>query len=481
MNTLHETIKQMITDEVKIYKIYASRSSLNNENRKDLTLFDLYRKQDEPNDNHISQKIYGKQPDSTYSRLKNRLYQDLSKSFILNGFDDKNIDGLLKFALYKYHYDKNRYSLALRMLRQAQKRATEQNDYELLDMILSALVKLSREFPDIDPEVIVQQRVLNEKKLRLSKQADDLLALLTHRLRLNQSMEKNPGDDAAREALKIIREFKRNPAYHEERSLALRMHKTVCRYFIEKKNFESLTSYLLENIEEISPYSLNKQEVETSAELIIYLINALNETRRFDLVPQYTSLLSSLLEKSGKLMWKKFSYFCYQPLVYMHSEKRMHEKALHILEEMIRLKISGFNPTYELFTLLNMAICKYELRRYKEAAKHIAIMRRNKAYPKLEKRFRLKIELADFIIRFSGEDFSYIEIRLPQISKDFKQELSDAEKTLIQLFQQMLKSPNYRTDKKAIELALKITENPSTDRYAIDHVFWVKSHFDKTR
>lgn len=479
MGILYESIKQMSIDEVKQFKIYASRASQNKDSRKDLALFDLYRKGMAQDDDLAARKIYGAEDTKAFARLKNRLGEEISKSLIINAFDDKNVDGLLKFALYRYHYDKSRYVLALRMLRQSQKRALEQNDYELLDMVYSAMIKLSREFPEIDPEVMIKNRVENEKKLRLAKQIDDLLALLNHRLRISQGLGKKNTAEGSREALRLIREFRRNPSFVEVRTLSMRMHKTVSRYFIENRDYESLVDYLQKNRDEIRASPENKQETETAVELMIYLVNALNGTRRFDLVPQYTSELTDMLEHAGKEVWKKFAYFSYQPLVYMYSEQRMHEKALRILEEMEERKISGLNPTYELFTVMNKAICKYELTRYKEAARHLGEIQRSKAYKNLDNRFRLKIEIADLIIRIADGDYKYLEVRLPQVIKDYNKtaDITQVEHNLLELFQIILKTPNFRTDKKALALARELLYTPLADQPIIDYSIWIKSVF----
>jgi hypothetical protein len=83
MNALFELIKAMNTYECRHFKLIANRTN-QAPDRKDIVLFDYYRKHnDKCDEKKIAKKLYGDNINAFY-RLKNRLLSNLKNSLTLN-------------------------------------------------------------------------------------------------------------------------------------------------------------------------------------------------------------------------------------------------------------------------------------------------------------------------------------------------------------------------------------------------------------
>ena len=87
MNTLQEIILSMSKEELRFFKLYASRTN-SNKTRKDILLFDQIKKTDQFSESNFQQKHYDQNKNAFY-RLKNRLLEDINKSLTLQYLDEE--------------------------------------------------------------------------------------------------------------------------------------------------------------------------------------------------------------------------------------------------------------------------------------------------------------------------------------------------------------------------------------------------------
>jgi len=155
-------------------------------------------------------------------------------------------------------------------------------------------------------------------------------------------------------------------------------------------------------------------------ELFIYLINSLNAVRKYHEAIQYAQELKEYLESEGKVYYEKFVYFCYQSRVNAFAELKQHQKALDELEEAERLKITRLNPSYEIFAMINTAICRYELHDYTKAAKTLGRLYLLPGFRQLDKLLKLKVEIAELIIRIEKGDLDLADYKWRVLMKDYE-------------------------------------------------------------
>nr|MBP9152533.1 hypothetical protein [Flavobacteriales bacterium] len=177
MDTLNQMVLGLNKEEIRFYKIYSSRIA-SNQPRKDIELFDLIRKEREFFDEDAAcDRFYPDGNKNPYYRLKNRLKSDLSKSLMVQHFEDEDVAQAINlYNLARHYISRNLYPLAEHFLGKAEKRALTLENLELLDLIYTEFIRLSQEMLSINPETYILKRQENESRLKSIRQIDDILA-----------------------------------------------------------------------------------------------------------------------------------------------------------------------------------------------------------------------------------------------------------------------------------------------------------------
>ena len=151
MNILNQIIAHMNKEQVRGYKLFVNRTN-EKDDRKDVLYFDYIRKSgDSYDENKIHQRLYGETDKNTFYRLKNRVLLDVSKSLMVQHFDDDElIHALHLLALEKFHFNRNQIHIAHYFLKKAEAEAKKIENYELLDIIYGEYIRLSREMITIN-------------------------------------------------------------------------------------------------------------------------------------------------------------------------------------------------------------------------------------------------------------------------------------------------------------------------------------------
>ena len=104
----------------------------------------------------------------------------------------------------------------------------------------------------------------------------------------------------------------------------------------------------------------------------------------------------------------------------------------------------------------------------------------------LDEAFRLKIAIAELIVRYELEDFEFIEKKIAQVKKDFsslfKDENFKKDATLLEIIQLMIKSDKPKADKFLQQKALKFSktfEPGKAESEIIDYNEWLEGIFSK--
>lgn len=135
MNALFELIKAMNTYECRHFKLIANRTN-QAPGRKDIILFDYYRKQNyEFDEKKIAKKLYGNNINAFY-RLKNRLLSNLKNSLTLNHMKhDEELIIYRQLFIAKLMNTRGCTDLSIDFLIEAEKKAIEKNYPDLLKLI----------------------------------------------------------------------------------------------------------------------------------------------------------------------------------------------------------------------------------------------------------------------------------------------------------------------------------------------------------
>ena len=427
MKILQQLISGMNKEQIRFYKLLAGRT-FTPEDRKDILLFDYIRKSGEQyKDEKIFKKLYPTSEKNAFYRLKHRLLSDLNKSFSIQHFEDDDfIFTCHMLALYKYFSDNNKLKEAEHYLKKAEGGAKSLESFELLDIIYGEYIRLSQDTLHINPEGYIEKRKMNQEQIHQLRAIDDLLAVVTYRLKTTQnfSPEKNPLLDLLKQTTDDYlqdRDLKKSP------KLRFRIYHAVSQVLLQRHDYKSLEQYLLNIFKEFEKEKLfNKQNHDTKLQILTYIVNTLFKNNKLKQSLQYAERLRKAMEEFHHLLCDKYIFFYYNSLVINYSILDK-DKAIEILGDLkdnVKIKSNSF---YHLFVYLNLATQWFDKKNYKEAIRNITKLYLLDGYKTADRSLKFKIGVAELIIRYQLESFDVMEYKMTQVKKDFKDLLSKDE------------------------------------------------------
>ena len=484
MNTLYDIIGNLTKEEARHLKLFMCRTN-DNEERKDIKLFDMVRKDyPEYDEDKIQKKLYEKDNDKNILyRLKNRLAEQIDQSLSIQYFEHSEENLCFHYInLSRLFYQKSNFEIAVQYLKKAEKKAKEAGSNELLDMIYGDYIKLSREIVSINPEMYIERRKENRNELSDLHRIDDVLAMLTYRIKVSQNFSK---DRKLLELLQsTVNEFTHNKL-KKSPQLRFKLYNAVSRILLQQGDYKSLEGYLLKTYKEFTKEKLfSRNNHETKLQMITYIINSLFKNGKISQSLEYAEILKAGMNEYDKILHDKYLFFYYNSLVINYSAIDK-QRAVSILEEAKKEKSIQKLPVYSAFIYLNLAVFFFDLKEFKKGLKSLVHMKLQDDFKNLDEAFRLKINIAEVIIRYELNDFDAVEKNISGIKKDFSGLLKTSDyKTDVQLLSllgKMIYSNNIFSDKKLLVGIKEIVndKNNSSGTNVINYHTWLEEKFVK--
>ena len=467
MNTLQEIILSMSKEELRFFKLYASRTN-SNKTRKDILLFDQIKKTDQFSESNFQQKHYDQNKNAFY-RLKNRLLEDINKSLTLQYLDEEADLSLMKnIILSRIFHTKGKHIIALDYLKKAEKKAAQIEAYEILNIIYFEIIKLSHDIPNIDVVNYIQKRKENNSARNKIQEIDDILAAVMYRLKKAQNFsgKKAPIINLLE---KTVADFSQDKNIISSPKLRIKMFQAVSRILIQRHDFVALEEYLNHTFSEFTRDNLfNKQTHENKLRLLTFLINALFKNGKIEESLQKTQMLFEAINEYDGFLHDKFLFYYYNSLVINYS-KTDKTKAIEILLKAKEEKIIKESDYNYFFVCSNLALLYFDKKKFKPSIKHLSRIILHKKFYDFALSFQLKIVSAELIIRYEIKDFDYLEQRMNQVKKEFKAILCLEEFTREQLLISIigkLMFTNNISQNKSLKLDIDKLLNSTTSRQA---------------
>ena len=145
-----------------------------------------------PDDEVVMKKVYGsKSVDmGIYYRLKNRLVNNINQALIeLNTSEGKSTFlSEQNLILYRIFLSKGMNELAEYYLLKSIKYAEANEQYSLLDIIYGEMISFCKDSLKQDPDIYIQRRRANFKMFNNLRNIDEILAVMTYRLKSTQNL-----------------------------------------------------------------------------------------------------------------------------------------------------------------------------------------------------------------------------------------------------------------------------------------------------
>ena len=483
MDHLTRLIQGLSKEQVRFFKLFASRTE-HQHDRKDLKLFDHLRKFGDHENEKLIEELYPSESKNSWYRLRNRLLHELNKSLtVLHYEEDEFVYTCNLLGLYRYFSLRNKLDEAQFYLNKAEKSASSIENFELLDIIYGEYIKLSNDILMIDPEKYIKKRKQNREQQEALRTIDDLLAVVTYRLKTTQnfSADSNPlvellkttTDDFIKD-----RDLKNSPL------LRFRIYQAVTQVLLQRHDYKSLEEYLLKTFNQFKSDNLfNRGNHDTHLQMLTYIVNTLFKNSKLEKSLEWAETLKMTMEMYNHLLYDKYFFFYYNALVINYSILDP-SNAIAILEELREDERFKSNSFYHLFVYLNLAVLRFDNGEFKDAIRNLTKIHLLEGYKNADRSLRMKINICEIITHFELQQIDTMEYKVGQVKKDYKDLLLEdhhwAEKELIGILNKLpdalplKKHPS--TFQKVVAFINKLNHKKESETLIIDYANWLQKY-----
>ena len=483
MDILNQVIAGMNKEDIWHFKLYTTRIESASE-RKDLNLFDYIRKSgDAYKEAKIVKILYKGKDKNSFYRLKNRLTEDINKCLALQHYNSDDIIYLFHIlSLIRLHYKRNHFKLALYFAKKAETKAKQTENYELIDIIYGEFIKLSHEIISMNPEEYIIKRKENRVVLNSLREIDDILAAVNYRLKITQNFSENE-TPILKMLQKTIDDFSQNPLIKKSAKLRFRIYSAVSQVLIQKREYKTLEQYLLKTYSHFKKANLfDRNNHDTKLQMLTYIVNTLFKNKRLQLSLVYAEQLGKAINEYDQLFYDKYAFFYYNSLVINYSVLDK-DKAISILEDLKEKKFIKENSFHEIFVYLNLAVLWFDKKQFHNSISNLNKLYLHDSYKKADVTFKFKISIAELIIRYELKDLDFLDHKIKQVKKDYKDLLNKEEhireKQFLNILMKMILTNTIKRD-KIITGQIKsfmegVKKDDLDDKEIIDYKNWLSS------
>lgn len=479
MQILQNIIGVMNKEEIRHYKLFINRTEKNS--RKDELLFDYIRKSYPKYDEQkIQNRLYSSEDKNALYRLKNRLLEDIGKSLSLNYYDLTVLDYISgNLALARLFRQKGQHRIAFYYLNKAEKKATEKENIDWLDLIYGDFIQLSHETLDVNPEVYIKKRKDNRSKLNKVNEIDDILAALIFRIRSSQNFAKQ-NTEILELLQKTVNDFSKSREVKTSPVLRFKIYDSVSRILLQQQNFIALEKYLLKTYDEFTAEKLFSQNNhDTKLQMLTYLINSLFKNGKTNLSLEYAERLKIAMQEYNGMLNDKYLFYYYNSLVINYSVNNI-DRAIEILHEAKSNTVIKKLPVYNVFVYLNLSVLNFGKENFREALKYLVKPLLEDAFSNLDEAFRFKLAVFELMIRYELNDYEYLEHKTERLKKEYKTILKKPEykrqTQMISILEKMILTENVKRDKALLKLinTLIAEKEMVQDSDIVSYANWLK-------
>ncbi len=470
------------------YTLGHIQKKLEAEKSKAFQLFQLYKsmknKDHVPDDEFVMKKLYGPKANEmgTLYRLKNRLVNNINQALIeLNTSEGKTTFlSEQNLILYRIFHAKGIDQLAEYYLLKSIKYAENNEEYTLLDFLYGEMIFFCKDSLTKDPDFFIQKRRTNFKMFNILRTIDEILAVMTFRLKSTQNLAGQLS--VSKEIDKTLKTFAGDKEIFKSNQFKIKFYKTVSQTLVQQQKFEELEKFVLDTRKDfLDSNFFNKQTHDIKIEQLVYLINSLLVQHKYDQVIEYSNVLHKSLLEFDKQLYDRYIYFYYQAQINSYAVLDP-QKAIELQQEVLNKDNIIKDPYFIVFNFANLAFLYFVQKNYKQVVKTLQKVYLNNYYPKIDISLKVELAILELLARFELPDANTFEYRLAQVQSNLNNEWKEyerIEKVLFDIMVQMNNDPNYSKNK---EIAKMVTNYLKTNQGNPNRVFnfdpWLMEKFN---
>lgn len=418
MDILQTVVLNLNKEEVRGFKLWLNSTNAS-ANRKDILLLDFIRKSATYKEQAIFAKLYEGSDKNSFYKLKHRLLDDLGNYLAMIYTSKSDVNNIYWYlSLQQVFVQRNQPQVAHFYLLKAEKKGLAIEHYELLDVVYSALIKLSGDLPEIDPEVYIKKQKINAVLLNKMRETDQVLAAVAYRLKATQNFG-GKDSNSTRLLNNTIRDFAKDDTIKNSKVFQTKVYRLVSQVLIQRHGFEELERFMVVTYSRFQEEKwFDKSNHDTKLQMLVYLVNALFKNKKHAESLDYAETLGEEMEAFGQVYYDKYLFFYYNALVINYAQIDI-ARGLKALDEMEREIKGKKNAYYDFFVLLNKASLQFFKKNYNEAVRNIVRLYVNDYYKKADSSLKFKIAVAECILQLEANDFVYVKKRIEQVRKEY--------------------------------------------------------------
>lgn len=482
MNVLLELIQTLDG-----YSLGHIQQKLEAEHSKAFQLFQIYKsyrnKGGSLDDEVVMRKLYGsnsREMGALY-RLKNRLVNNINQALIeLNTAEGKSTFlAEQNLILYRIFKSTDSVKLAEYYLLRAIKYAESNEQYILLDVLYGEMILFSKDSLSENPDTYIKKRRDNFKMFNTHRTIDEILSLVTYRLKTTQNLAGQ--FNLNNEIESAMESFSSDKEVFKSLQFKIKFYKTVSQILVQQQKFGELEKFVIKSRNEfISAGLFTKQTHDIKIEQLVYLINSLLVQLKYDKVIEYSEVLYQALYEFNKLLYDKYIYFYYQAKINSYAVLDL-QKAVELQQEVLSKGRIIKDPYFIVFNYANLAHLYFLQGNYKHCIKTLQKVYLNDYFQKVEMNLKVELAAMELMARFDLTDANNLEYRLLQVRNSLNNEWKDyvgSGRILIHLIENMTSHPEFQKDKENLKLAKQYLEGEKRNTTRVFNLgHWVSKQF----
>ena len=355
---------------------------------------------------------------------------------------------LAKLLNQKGHSD-----LSIDFLLEIEKKAHKKNYPDLLKLVYKEMIKISYRNREIDVEYILIKRKQNRAETNKIQDVEDVLAALNYRLKKSQNYS-SANDETLVILENTVKEFVEDRKLMENVKMKLKIYQSISSILLQKHDFKSLETYLQHTYKDFLKNNVfNQRNHNIKLQMITYHMNCLYKNGKHKKSLEKSNELKEEMERFDRLHYDKYLFYYYNGLVINYS-KLDKEKAIEVLLNAKNEDVIASSDYNYFFVCSNLALQYFDIKKYKSAIKTLSRIILHRSFLTFDSSFRIKIVAAELIIRYEIGDFDYLEERMKQIKKRYKNILANdnyiRESLLLKIIQKLIYTQNINQEEELI-------------------------------
>jgi hypothetical protein len=486
MDDLKTTLEILTDEDRKELAIFIKRQK-KKKNRKDLELYRLLIQPKNYKPEQLINILYPEAPNAVaYYALRKRLLKHLSDFILLKRMEEditaaSSVMGMLSLA--NYLFDARIDRLAWAYLRKAEKLATANEQYDLLNTVYNLQIeKADNEFAE-PLKFIINKRNENKKIADENERANIANSIINQRL---QEVRRQGSDLHFDKIIQeVLRTYDLSEAVSKRPPLLHKLMSITRSAILARKDFLSFEPYIISKYHDAEQrYGFKKPHQYYKLSLLYMIAHVLYRNKKFGESMQYLKLLNEALNGEGKshfpVFYPRYIFLMVANLVFVNQNN----EAITLMEELLYKAKVNLSTKDQLTAQLGLSFNYFAQGAFTKANRVLMSIKRSDKWceGKMGKEWVLKKNLGELILQYElgNEDLALNKIR--SIERVFKDLLIEPTyknvKQYLQLIKYMLNHPEI-LDKpefiQQVESSLEFTSFESTDIQAMSFYAWLKA------